>query len=151
MIELIDYRHAHGRELFQKNESDGAQIEAWFNQPTFDGWLANLEQPGHSFTAIDSNLGILAIAGVVEKWVGVGEAWMVPGERLREMPLSGARLTKRHLDILRQTHGFWRLQINVHVENELALRFAKWLGFVMEGEMIKYGPDGKNYYRMARL
>ena len=151
MIELIDYKQAHGREVFRENKSDDAQIEAWFDQPSFDGWLVELEEPGQAFTAIDRDVGVLAIGGIVTKWVGVGEAWLVPSSGLRERPVAGTRLIKRHMAVLQRQHSYWRLQINVHVENEQALRFAKWLGFLMEGEMIKYGPDGKNYYRMARV
>ena len=151
MIDLIDYERSHGRYLFDENLRDGAEIEAWFDQANFEVWIAGLEQPGKSFTAIDDEHGILACAGIVEKWRGVGEAWMVVGKALEHKPLSGARLAKRHMEQMAERHGYWRVQVNVHVENLPALRFAKWLGFVMEGEMAEYGPDRKNYYRMGRL
>jgi len=32
-----------------------------------------------------------------------------------------------------------------------AIRFARWMGFEDEGIMYKFGPDGSDYYRMARV
>jgi RimJ/RimL family protein N-acetyltransferase len=39
----------------------------------------------------------------------------------------------------------------VHVDDDRAYRFAEWLGFENEGIMRKYGVDGGDYYRMARV
>jgi RimJ/RimL family protein N-acetyltransferase len=44
-----------------------------------------------------------------------------------------------------------RVQASVHAEDGQAVRFARWLGFENEGLMKKYGPDGSDYYRMARV
>jgi len=33
----------------------------------------------------------------------------------------------------------------------MGLRFAKFLGFTNEGLMKHYGPDGSDYYRMAKI
>jgi hypothetical protein len=49
--------------------------------------------------------------------------------------------------------GCWchRIASEPHVDDDRAYRFAEWLGFENEGIMRKYGVDGGDYYRMARV
>jgi hypothetical protein len=43
------------------------------------------------------------------------------------------------------------MQIFVKVENTRALRFAKALQFEVECILRKFGPEGADYYAMARF
>jgi hypothetical protein len=47
--------------------------------------------------------------------------------------------------------GVARLPQNPGILDDRAYRFAEWLGFENEGIMRKYGVDGGDYYRMARV
>ena len=44
-----------------------------------------------------------------------------------------------------------RIQASVHTNDQQAIRYVEWLGFENEGLMKKYGPDGSDYYRFARV
>jgi len=48
-------------------------------------------------------------------------------------------------------NNIWRLQTAVKANFKLGIRFAEWLGLQQEGLMKQYGPDGTDYYRMAKL
>jgi hypothetical protein len=44
-----------------------------------------------------------------------------------------------------------RLQTTVKYDFKTGIRFASWLGLKPEGIMKNYGPDGTDYYRMAKI
>jgi RimJ/RimL family protein N-acetyltransferase len=54
-------------------------------------------------------------------------------------------------DYLQEEFDYQRIQASIAVTDKTAKRFAEWLGFQNEGVMKKYGPDGTDYYRYARV
>jgi RimJ/RimL family protein N-acetyltransferase len=52
---------------------------------------------------------------------------------------------------IQEEHKLYRIQASVSVLDLTANRYAQWLGFQKEGIMKKYGPDGTDYVRYARL
>ena len=48
-------------------------------------------------------------------------------------------------------NDLWRIQASVHTTDEQSIKFAEWMGFENEGLMKKFGPDGADYYRFARV
>ena len=58
---------------------------------------------------------------------------------------------KTRTDILCKKNNVKRLQTTVKYDFNTGIRFASWLGLKPEGIMRKYGPDGSDYYRMAKI
>ena len=56
----------------------------------------------------------------------------------------------RIFDYAMSKHSMKRLQITVSSENALALKWAERCYFNHEGVLQKYGPEGTDYYMMAR-
>ena len=54
-------------------------------------------------------------------------------------------------DHMQEEYKYQRIQASISVKDAKAKRFAEWLGFENEGIMKKYGPDGSDYYRYARV
>ena len=94
---------------------------------------------------------VLATGGVHPMWEGVGEAWLLVGKEGYDKPKTVAQWTDYLFQILQEEHKLFRIQASVSALDLTANRYAQWLGFEKEGIMRKYGPDGTDYIRYARV
>jgi len=103
-----------------------------------------------AYTLLDDDK-VLAVGGAHVMWFGAGEAWVLVSPDCLNQRASFARYAKRLFDSILQDTDLRRVQASIHVDDDRAYRFAEWLGFENEGVMRKYGVDGGDYYRMARV
>ena len=103
-----------------------------------------------AYTLVDGE-EVLAVGGAHIMWFGVGELWVLVSPEAKRRAAPFARYTKGVIDSILQEHKLRRMQASIHVEDQPAIRFAEWLGFKNEGVMRKYGVEGDDYYRMARV
>lgn len=103
------------------------------------------------YTLFDDDMEILACAGVHLMWEGVAEGWIVMSVHGYKSPRTIARYTDRLFDTIMKDNSLRRIQASVSAADQRSVRFAKWLGFEDEGLMKQYGPDGGDYYRLARF
>ena len=118
--------------------------------PDYRDYVWDYSVMGWSWAAIGRGK-VIAIFGVRDVWPGVVEAWFVPGEGLEKhvrSTLIGARSLLR--DVM-SDKDIRRMQIFVKVDNDRAFRFAKALQFEVECKLRKFGPEGADYYSMARF
>lgn len=94
---------------------------------------------------------VLATGGVHRMWDGVGEAWLLVGKEGYEKPRTVARYTDLIFQHIQEEYDLFRIQASVSALDIVANRYARWLGFEKEGIMRKYGPDGSDYIRYARV
>jgi RimJ/RimL family protein N-acetyltransferase len=108
------------------------------------------EQYYHSSTAFTGwlNHDIIGIAGVLEVWPGVGEAWMHTSKEFPGLPMV-ARIIKKMLNS--EFKHLHRIQCTVIDGFTEAERLAEWLGFKKEGLMEAYGFDKTNHTRFAKI
>lgn len=102
------------------------------------------------YTLVEDDV-ILAIGGVHNMWRGVGEAWLVISKFGFDKPHTIAKWTNIMFDVLQEEHKYSRVQAAVSMQDETALRFVKWMGFEEEGIMRKFGLDGSDYARYAKV
>ena len=102
------------------------------------------------YSLIDED-DIVACAGVSAMWDGVAEGWIVLSAYAAKHRVSVARYTERLFDDIMKHNNLWRIQASIHTTDEKAIRFAQWLDFEYEGIMRKFGPDGSDYFRYARV
>ncbi len=126
------------RELERLTIGDLTRIEAYG---------ARIAEPGFAFTGIADG-DIDGAAGVAPMWDGVGQAWTLLSPLFYRHVVSFHRGTRRFLD--GQTR-FHRIQTSVLSGFDVGCRWAERLGFVREGLMRCYGPDGSDHYLYARL
>ena len=62
-----------------------------------------------------------------------------------------AKTIKRLQDETCKKYKIKRLQTSVKADFKRGIRFATWCGFKNEGLKKKYGPDGSDYYQLARI
>ena len=94
---------------------------------------------------------ILGCAGIVPLWRGVGAGWLFGGAELRRHPMLLHRAVARGVPQAMRGLGLHRLQISVHEQFAASLGWVERLGFVPEGVMPGYGPNGDSYIRYARI
>ena len=91
----------------------------------------------------------VAVFGLSPMWRGVAQAWgLVSLEALRT-PIVLTRGVRRLLDDAVGKHGLWRIQASIHAGHDASLVWHERLGFVREGLMTAYGPDGESHHLMA--
>ena len=104
----------------------------------FEGEAMELEQTGLAYTCI-INDDPVASAGMKI----ICKVW--------DHPLVIARAIKKNFARLAKENEIHRVQTAVRADFTMGLKFAKWLGLEEEGLMKKYGFDGSDHYRYARL
>lgn len=118
--------------------------------PDYMGMLQSYARTGPAITALYDGKPVLSF-GVVPFYPGVAEAWMLRGDLVSAHPLSVGYGARMFFDHIGHIMGLWRCQIGVQSANDRATRFAKFCKFETEGLMRQFGPEGSDFYMMARL
>jgi hypothetical protein len=106
--------------------------------------------PNASWTAVHRGKVLLSF-GIRTMTRNVGEAWLMPGKDISRYSISVVRCARKLFDDLLQNKGFCRIQVGVMLDNDIALRFAKSLGFEVEGIMRNFGSPGASCALMSRI
>lgn len=93
----------------------------------------------------------VAMFGCIMLWTGVAEMWSIISDDARHYPKQLTLVAGAFSDIVAQSLSLHRLQLTVRSDEPRALRWAKYLGFEIEGLMRKYSPDGADTYILARV
>ena len=146
ILHIVPYTKAHGTYILSQQMNHVLMDR----DADFEGDTMNLEEQGLAFTVIINDEPIFA-AGMKPIWKGVAEGWVLATAKVWEHPLLVAKAIKKDFARVAQQHGLWRVQTAVRSNFEKGLRFAKWLGLKDEGVMTKYGFDGTDHNRYARI
>ena len=109
-----------------------------------------LADKGNAYTLFVNNKPIVA-GGIFILWQGVAEGWVLANQNIYDVKFLAAKEIKKRTDLLCKKNKINRLQTSVKAEFKTGVRFANWLGLEPEGLMRKYGPDGSDYLRMAKI
>lgn len=107
-------------------------------------------EAGPAFTGFAGDRPVFC-AGAVELWPGVAEGWALVSPLVERRRVSFHRAI---LGLLARHQPAWRchrLQATVRQGEPAAARWLSRLGFVYEGRMAGYGPDGADHLRFARV
>ena len=143
---MVDYKPEHIESILDGDMSKMARKSFGMAEDIANGLVA----PGLAFSGLIDGY-VIASAGIKPLWNGVGEGWIVASDKMPNKKLSVINLIKENFDNMIHDNGFVRVQAGVRFDWPEAKRFAEFLGFEHEGIMRKYGPDGQDYYRMARV
>ena len=109
-----------------------------------------LADQGNAYTLFVDKKPIVA-GGIVVIWKGVAEGWVMANQNIYDIKFLAAKEIKKRTDILCKKNKIKRLQTSVKANFKTGVRFANWLGLSSEGLMKRYGPDGSDYIRMAKI
>lgn len=148
---IIPYISDHGKIVMQSQMNHKLmQLDANFLVNDNMNECMNLEENGLAFTGA-INRQIIACAGIKRIWGNVGEGWVLATYNIWNHPITIARAIKKNFEDLARDYKFERIQTAVRADFGIGIRFAKWMGLTNEGLMKKYGFDGTDHYRFARI
>ena len=116
----------------------------------FYTYVTQMRVPGMSWTA-EVEIAIVASAGLIPLWAGVAEAWMIGGDDIGRHQVKVARQIRTMFDDVMHAREIYRAQANIHHKFDRAIRLAEWLGFENEGLMPRFGAEGDDYFRYAKV
>lgn len=125
----------------------------WLTVQTEQAWVAAtpeygqaLAMAGPAFSAF-AGADVIACAGVVPLWEGRAQVWSLLSSDLARYSFGVHRAVKRFLD----GYHVRRLECTVDPRAERAVRWARRLGFVYEGTMAAYTPQGHDMDMYVRI
>lgn len=92
-----------------------------------------------------------AVFGSVAIWKGVEELWLLIEERGRTYGKTLTRIAQGMVAFRVIDGNLHRLQITVRCEDVRAVRWAKVIGFNIDGKMPRFGADGSDFYMMSKV
>ena len=122
------------------------EIDASFT----DNRICNYSQSGNAFTMFVNGKPSFAF-GLVVLWNGVAEGWVIASQNIFDVKFLAARTILDKMIEVCKKNKIKRLQTSVKAEFKEGVRFATWLGMEIEGLKKNYGPDGSDYYQLARI
>jgi RimJ/RimL family protein N-acetyltransferase len=84
-------------------------------------------------------------------WGQVAEGWVIATQDVWNHPLSVAKAIKKDFSRIAKENNITRVQTSIRKDFKQGQRFAEWLGLENEGLMRKFGFDGTDQYRYARI
>lgn len=148
-LHIVPYTKEHGQFIlsYQMNHK---VLEADRHYINVEGDAKNLEQNNLAFTGIVNYQPIFA-AGMKMVWGRVAEGWVIATNEIWKNPLAAARAIKKDFARVAKEHNIERVQTAIRKDFKQGQRFAEWLGLENEGLMKKFGFDGTDQYRYARI
>ena len=145
-VVIVPFENKHAEQILEQ----GLNSEFLELKPEHKKYAFFLKEVGMSFTGLVNNKPIAA-GGVFHLWDGVAEGWVLATKDIYKYPIFCAKHIKQRTEIILKANKIKRIQTSVKADCDVALRFAKWLGFKKEGLMESYGPDGSDFVRFARI
>ena len=137
-VDLLDFDYTHLFALESSKEQFFKNREEWFKG----------SENGYSKTLVVDGR-VIGCGGVSKFWDGVGEAWLLVSDKLPEYKWLSVKVMRIMFD--RAMIDFNRIQAAVLASDPVAIRFIEFMGFENEGLMRRYGFQGADFYRYARV
>lgn len=93
----------------------------------------------------------IAIIGAINIWYGLTEVFAMTSDLVPKYKIEFHKKCLYMINSLRENFGSRRIFMNVKEGCKTRMRWALSLGFEKECLMRSWGPDGSNYYLMARV
>lgn len=118
----------------------------WTRQEDAEDWGRIAFSKGPGWTAVYQNQ-IVACAGVMIMWKGVGEAWVFFSKLMEDPELRRAAYVQvlEYLARVISKHDLHRVQATCRVDFPPASQYLERLGFEFEGLLRQYGYDRVDY------
>ena len=149
ILHIVPYTAEHGQFILSC-QMNHKVLEADKNYINIEGNAKNLEQDDLAFTGLIDKKPIFA-AGMKMIWGQVAEGWVIATQDVWNHPLSVAKAIKKDFARIAKENNITRVQTSIRKDFEQGQRFAEWLGLENEGLMRKFGFDGTDQYRYARI
>ena len=149
ILHIVPYTAEHGQFILSC-QMNHKVLEADKHYINIEGNAKNLEQDDLAFTGLVNNKPIFA-AGMKMIWGQVAEGWVIATQDVWDYPLSVAKAIRKDFARVAKENNIVRVQTAIRKDFQQGQRFAEWLGLENEGLMKKFGFDGSDQYRYARI
>ena len=129
-VVIVPFENKHADQILEQ----GLNSETLELKPEHRKYAYFLKEVGMSFTGLVNDKPIAA-GGVFHLWDGVAEGWVLATKDIYKYPVFCAKHIKQRTEIILKANKIKRLQTSVKADCDVALRFAKCLGFKEEGLM----------------
>ena len=146
IINIVKYKGEHGQYIMRQQMNHSLMDK----DMEFEGNAMNLEQENLAFTGMIDGKPIFA-AGMKIIWNGVAEGWVLATKDALDHPIAVAKAIKKDFARIAKENNIVRVQTAIRKDFKQGQRFAEWLGLENEGLMRKFGFDGTDQYRYARI
>jgi hypothetical protein len=140
-MKIEAFRPDHLETLILQPQQERAR--RFLGTPGYGKALAN----GMAYAAIDDDGTVLCCAGLLPLWEGRAEAWALMGTDLKRNFLCIHHAVVRFLNMVE----FRRIEAAVDAEFCTGRKWLERLGFLQEGYMKAYTPDGRDCIRFAKV
>ncbi len=110
----------------------------------------NWQQQAVAFTLYEDG-HYYAIFGAVPMWPGVAESFLFVSKKFKNRKIQCIKLIKQQEKILVDIFNPKRIQTTTPVQNCVWQKWLEFQGYVNEGVMKSFGPDGQDHYRYAKV
>lgn len=93
----------------------------------------------------------LAVVGGHKIFSRVAECWSLVDQAIEKHPFYYSKAMHRVVSLGFDFYELDRMQIAIRVDQLWAQKWAKWLGFELEGEMKSYGEALVSHYLFAKV
>ncbi len=114
----------------------------------FIGTTKNPNCDAYTVTYLDKPIAFICMVRI---WNKVAEIMSITSDEVKEHPTAFHRLCKKMIQDHVEVYGIQRVQTIVKSNYNDGCRWLEMLGFAIEGEMKKFGPEGDDYLLMARV
>lgn len=139
MIEAIKAEPKHLRQLFPQ-EPGAISVLPPEDKP--------LPEPSWTLT-MDGRP--VAVVGGIEYLPGILSLWGLISKEAKKRGVGVIHATRRILETEMRERKIRRAELTVTEHFTAGIRLASALGFTCEGLLKKYGADGSNHWRFARI
>lgn len=143
---IVKFQGSHLRKLRLREP----EVSYTATDPEFFDYLERIAAPEMSWTGMYRGSPRCCF-GIRPVYKTVGEAWLIVDKDIADHTISVVRFARKIFATFLDDGGFHRIQAGVMADNDTALRFAKTLGFEVEGIMRNYGSPGASCFLMSRI
>ena len=129
--------------IIKRRDFDGLTFNNFPNPKA----IAQRLTKGTAYTITDG-YEIVASAGVLHLWKGVGEGWAVTSKLVEKYPVFFAKTVWDKINEIIEDMQLVRLQTLVDSEHIVSQKWLERMGFTNEGLMRKY-LGGRDFFRYA--
>jgi len=135
-IRLIDVQEA------QRGQINDTILAVHFDDTTLRMFSRTLKYPDGE---------PVAMMGITPKWPGYATGWALIGNKALKYPLALTKTARKLVERAKWSLCLRRIDIDVDVRHTAAIRWAKHLGFEVEGIQRCHGLQGEDSYLLARV
>ncbi len=140
-LEIVEFKPDHVRSIMEKNGVSSELIDECLK--------AYLSAGSTAYTLLE-NGQVVCCGGIVNLHWNRGEVWIIPGSLFLRHIKKCFKDIERYMGRIVNEKGYKRLHALIDPLSDINCHFIHHLGFVLEGELKKFGPKNNDLLMFAR-